>query len=242
MTNGGELVFSVSNAVELSALMGKSLDSVKAFLKDIGPRWFPIEMDPKSVSDREIDGQNRADSFASKKFIVDYTQDRFLKHPQGTLMLSEEFFNLSWVMDWLSPQRDSIIEGKTQLDNVLKERVLLLRTKYEADASWLEKGFPNVAFDPRIPGTFAYAHIMRTLILEAKSFHLKKGDGIDFCQAILGSSIASVATLDQHWKRRVENLPTPNGLARIYYGNELNQMVDDFASRVQAKTTNSKEQ
>ena len=38
----------------------------------------------------------------------------------------------------------------------------------------------------------------------------------------------SLAALDKHWKRRVEALPRPNGLARIYSANELDQLVGDL--------------
>jgi len=235
MRTGGDLIFSVANAAELSGLTGKSFDAVKELLRDLGAKWFPIEMDPKAVSDREISGLNRADSFVSKKFVSDFTQDRFLKQPQGEVMLSERFFDLSWVMDWLGPQRDSVISTRKQLDEVLRERVLALRVKFETDANWLDTAFPNVSYNAQIPGTFAYAHVMRGLIVEAKSHHLKKGDGIDFCQAVLASSIATVATLDKHWKRRIEQLPKPNGLARIYYASELDSMVEDFEARVKLR-------
>jgi hypothetical protein len=191
-------------------------------------------MDPKSVSDREISGLNTADSFASKKFVSDFTQDRFLKMPKGKVMLSERFFDLSWVMDWLKPQRDSIIRARKQLDETLRERVLALRVKFETDTNWLDRAFPAVPYNTRLPCTFAYAHVMRTLIIGAKGYHLKKGDGIDFCQAVLASSIADIATLDKHWKRRIEELHKPNRLARIYYGAELDSMVEDFEARVKA--------
>jgi len=236
MRTGGDLIFSVSNAVELAGLKGKSFDGVKEFLKDLGANWFPIEMDPKEVSDREVSGLNRADSFASKKFVSDFTQDRILKQPKGEVILSERFFDLSWVMDWLSAQRDSVIEGKKELDEALRERVLALRVKFETDANWLDTGFPAMPYNTQIPCTFAYAHVMRKLILEAKSYHLKKGDGIDFCQAVLASSIATIATLDKHWKRRIEELPKPNGLAHIYYDSELDTMVEDFETRVKARS------
>jgi hypothetical protein len=55
------------------------------------------------------------------------------------------------------------------------------------------------------------------LVLEAKQFRLKKGDGLDFSHAVMGSAFASVVTLDKHWKRRIEGLPKPNQLAHIYY-------------------------
>jgi hypothetical protein len=58
-------------------------------------------------------------------------------------------------------------------------------------------------------------------VSEAKQFTLKKGDGRDLCHALLGSAYGSLAALDKHWKRLVEALPKPNGLARIYSANEL---------------------
>jgi hypothetical protein len=74
--------------------------------------------------------------------------------------------------------------------------------------------------------------LLRTLIVEAKSHQLKTGDGLDFCHAVMGSSFARVAALDKHWKRRVHNLPNPNGLACIYYSKELDKMVTDIESWV----------
>jgi hypothetical protein len=69
---------------------------------------------------------------------------------------------------------------------------------------------------------------VRTLIVESKAFKLKKGDGVDFCHAVIASAFASFATLDRHWKRRVEALAKPNGLARIYYAPQLDNMVSDI--------------
>ncbi len=74
--------------------------------------------------------------------------------------------------------------------------------------------------------TFACGNLIRTLIVE--SGQLKKGDGLDFCHAVMASAFASVATLDKHWKRRVENLPKPNKLAHIYSKGELDTMVTDI--------------
>ena len=75
---------------------------------------------------------------------------------------------------------------------------------------------------------------MRTLIEESKAYQAKKGDGMDFCHAVVGSAFAHFAAFDKQWKRRVESLPQPNGLARIYYEPELDQMVTDIESWVQS--------
>jgi len=48
----------------------------------------------------------------------------------------------------------------------------------------------------------------------------------------------SVTPLDKQWKRRVENLPKPNRVPRIYYEPELGAMVDDIeAALVQIKAS-----
>jgi hypothetical protein len=57
---------------------------------------------------------------------------------------------------------------------------------------------------------------------------VKKGDGRDLCHAALGAAYGSMAALDKHWQRRIGVLPGPNGLARIYSRNELDQLVDDL--------------
>ena len=76
-------------------------------------------------------------------------------------------------------------------------------------------------------GDIAYVNLVRLIILESKGRTIMPTDGIDFGQAVIGSAYASVATLDKDWKRRVEMLP-PNKLARIYYQQELDQMVRDL--------------
>ena len=65
----------------------------------------------------------------------------------------------------------------------------------------------------------------------------KKGDGNDFFHSVMASAYASFAALDQHLKRRIERLPKPNNLARIYYEPELPQMIADIeAALLQLKS------
>jgi hypothetical protein len=70
--------------------------------------------------------------------------------------------------------------------------------------------------------------MVRQLILDAKGFRLKKGDGIDFCHAVVGISFTRFATLDKHWKRRVGCLPKPNGIAQVYYAAEIDQFLSEI--------------
>lgn len=141
-------------------------------------------------------------------------------------------FALGHLMDWLAPQRDSIAGGKKELDAALINRIRHHRTEHEADPTWLDRNFPVIAFHPRIADTFTYINLVRLLVLESKSFAMTPGDGIDFCQVVIGSAFASFATLDKKWKRRIETLPRPNRLAHIYYHPELDSLVDDVERAV----------
>ena len=57
---------------------------------------------------------------------------------------------------------------------------------------------------------------------------MEPGEGIAFCRAVIGSAFSTFATLDKKWKRRIEMLPKPNRLARIYYSAQLDLLVDDI--------------
>lgn len=68
---------------------------------------------------------------------------------------------------------------------------------------------------------------------------LFRGSELQLRHKIIGPHWATVfarfATLDKHWKRRVENLPKPPkpySLARIYSKAELDNMVTDIESWV----------
>jgi hypothetical protein len=242
MRSGGDLVFSVSNAAELTGPTGDSAEQIKEFLSGLGAHWFPVEMDAKTVSDREanmlfsgqVGGMNFADVIASKNLVKDFFRDRLTTQPKGAMsdLSSDKFFDLGWFMGRLSTQRNSIIAGKRKLDKVLRERIIEHRKKHDHDPGWIEKAFPNLPFDSRFPITFTYAHLMRIMIAEAKSHQIVKNDGIDFGQAVMAASITKLATLDKHWKRRIEKIPQPNQLARIYCESELDEFVCDFEKQV----------
>ena len=65
-------------------------------------------------------------------------------------------------------------------------------------------------------------------------YRLKKGDGADFCHVVIASSFASFPALDKHWKRRIERIPKPNELARIYDEPEIDKMILDIESALKS--------
>lgn len=112
LRNGGDLVFSVSNAAELTGPTGDSAKQIKEFLSGLGAHWFPVEMDAKMVSDREVEmlvggklrAMNLADNIASKKLVKDFFADRLMTRPRGELadLSPDKFFDLGWFMEKLS--------------------------------------------------------------------------------------------------------------------------------------------
>jgi hypothetical protein len=229
--NGGDLLFSGANAAELTGPQGRSFDTVKSFLDQIGPHWFPVELNPFEVVERELNGANLAESCGSKDFMHAYFRDRTKDCSSGSgkiIDLSQDFFSLGAVMDWAA-QSNSIPNQSAKFDDVLRT-IRERRTEYERNPSRLDQKFRM--FNPSQPATFACGNLLRTLIVESKAYQIKKGDGLDFCHAVMASAFASVAALDKHWKRRVENLPKPNKLAHIYSRRELDTMVTDIESWV----------
>jgi hypothetical protein len=155
--------------------------------------------------------------------------------PAKIISPSEDFFRLGPVLEWVIPQRDSIRAGTSEMDGALIKKIAGYRSQYELDSSWLERTFPQLPFNPAMPATFVYVNLIRDLILEAKGYQLKKNDGLDFCHTVIAVSFASVAALDKQWKRRVANLPKPNGVAPVFCANELDTMVDLMESQMNAR-------
>jgi hypothetical protein len=237
---GGDLLFSVTNAAELSGPQGQSVEVMRTFLDELGPHWFPVELNPFEVVQREQalqreqPGGSPGASCICKRFVNDYFAEQFadcLPNSGKVIDLSHDTLSLGAVLDWVGPQRATIRQRGAEIDAALIKQISTHRAEFERGPAWLDEHFPVLPFNPYMPATFAYINLVRTLILEANTYPLKKNDGLDFCHAVMATAFSSVATLDTHWKRRVESLP-PNKLARVYSSPDLNQMVTDIESCV----------
>jgi len=227
--SGVDLLFSVTNAAELSGPKGRSADAIKEFLDEIGPHWFPAEHSPTEIVKREQAGANSNAVCASEEFMGSFLAHSMRNYPPGSVKvvgMSDKFFRLGAMVDWVGPQRESNRAGSTKWDQVLKEKLGKCAERRKRDVKWLDKKFPRIPFDPARRASFVYHNLLRTLVVEANQ--LKPGDGLDFCHAVVASAYATFAALDKHWKRRVSSLPKPNSLARIYAAPELDSMVTDM--------------
>jgi hypothetical protein len=224
----GALLFSITNAIEIAGPQGASADAIRTFLNSIGPHWIPLALSPFGVARREqAGGIGRAP--VSPEFMDGYVKERMADlSPSGraVISLSEEFFQLGAVLDWVQQNRERMRAHGLKLDGMLREFLGKARMNYEREPGSLDRAYPPISFSSLRPANFALNHLLRLLVKEGKAYHFKAHDGPDFCHVVLASAYGSVATLDKHWKRRVEALPTPNGLAKIYYQPQLDEFVD----------------
>ncbi len=228
-TGDADLLFSITNAAELTGPQGESRDAVRAFLDEIGPHWFPVLLSAIDVIARETQGAAPAKSCVADEFFLTYWAHRVrgCTPGSGKVIDMSEVFRLGAMLDWLGPQRESIRQGSADLGDSLGKMICRHRADSDADPKWLDQHFPRLQFNPSKPAMFTYVNLVRTLIIEAKSHHLNSRDGMDFCHTVIGSAFASFATLDTEWKRRIETLP-PHRLAFIYDPSQLDQMIMDI--------------
>jgi hypothetical protein len=227
--SGADLLFSASNAAELSGPHGRSVDLVRAFLDEIGPHWYPVELDAFEVIKRELNGQRVPQSYFSERFLRDYVPTQ-MKSQSLTKIDITKLVCLGGVLDWVGPQRESIRQGRADFDDMLDKKIGKRRRERKQNPARINQRFPALPFKSDMPANFVFHNLLRTLIVEGQP--IKKGDGLDFCHAVIGIAFADFVALDKHWKRRVEGFPSPNGLCRTYCGPELDKMVTDIESAV----------
>jgi len=230
LRNGADILFSIAHAIEILGPQGASSVAFKTFLNEVGSHWYPLEFNVFKVMEREAAGMPPDKCCVDEELLRAYFTNRTSGHTPGSglvIDLSEQFFKLGTFVDWLAPRRDYFRQKNEELDNILHDRMGLLRAKFKQDPGRLDKDQPQPKFHPTRAATFACVGLMRDLISD-RGYQIKKGDGIDFFHAVMASAFSTFATLDKQWKRRVENLPKPNGSPRIYYEPELGEMVHDI--------------
>lgn len=221
-----DLLFSVANSIDL---VGSS-KTVKAFLKQIANHWFPVDLSVNAVCKREEQGLKGADAFSA----MDFAKMVFAAQVQPNLAsgeithVSPDLFAPDKFIEWLELHKARIWKDRRALDEALFQKVKEYRSHQKLDGSWVEDSFPEfVSFRSDKPAMFAYENIIRGFVMD-RGTQPKEGDGLDLSHAVLGSAFANFAALDGQWKKRIESLPKPNGLARIYSEPELDQMVSDI--------------
>lgn len=214
----------------MAGAQGDSSVALKGFLDELGPHWFPVELKVLEVMEREQLGQEPSACCLDGEILRAFFSQRTSDYTPGSgkvIDLSPQFFSLGSFVDWLAPSRLHFRDKRAEFDNELKTSIGLLRAKSKRSPGWLNSAFPEVRFHPRFGANFAYRNLLRNLVSD-RGIQVKQGDGIDFCHAVMAAAFSNFATLDKQWKVRVENLPKPNELPRVYYRPEIDAMVRDL--------------
>jgi hypothetical protein len=225
--SGVDLLFSEANVLELTGPKEQSFDAVKSFLDQLGPHWVPVVLNPFKVLDHERNGAGPEQTWISTGFVEAFFRNRTAGCLPGSgkiIDMGPDFFRLGVVLDFVA-NSELLPKRSAEFDDFLRT-IRGRRVEYERNPSVLDQQYRT--FDSLHPVTFVCGNFCKTLIIESKSHKVKRGDGMDFCHTVMGSAFASFAALDKNWKRRVEALPKPKKIARIYYEPELNQMVRDI--------------
>jgi hypothetical protein len=132
---GGTLLFSFANALEIGDLSGASSDAVQNLLNSIGQYWFPLEMNPWKVAEREKEGFVLSAPFADslmKTFFQKRAHD-LSSNENELLNLSESFFSLGSVLNWVKENKEKAQTDKGRLDQALEDRIKRMRAEYDND-------------------------------------------------------------------------------------------------------------
>lgn len=113
---GADLLFSVINAVELLGPQGTSAAAIKSFLNELGPHWFPVQMELQTVMDRESKGQDYGACCFCSELLQAYFKSRTSDNVPGSGRVidlsADNFFKLGLFADWLLPRRDELAKKR----------------------------------------------------------------------------------------------------------------------------------
>lgn len=147
----------------------------------------------------------------------------------AALTLSFSFLRkrVGWFLSLPSPTVRSAVAALQGASSQYAAKTARKSVGLSGDSS-LDARFRIIPFDPRLRAFFVFRNLLRAMVIGGGV--VRKVDGMDLCHAVMAGAFSSFATLDLRWKRRVEALPQPNGVARVYGPSELGQMVQDMES------------
>jgi hypothetical protein len=210
----GTLLFSWTNVLDVAATSGGTEERIKGLLDAIGEHWFPIEMNPFRVMEKEAPAGPKSNTpCVSETFIKVY-----YPHIHGGPLTLSKVLDLN--------KQDGGATARDQLDRLKREAghfVHTLRSLSTADETWLDEHFPRQRFDPAKPTAFVFSELLRSLIRD-KGVVFTPNDAVDLFHATVSTACSDFVLLDKNWTKRVRSLALPPDRVRAYYEFEL----DDF--------------
>jgi hypothetical protein len=137
-------------------------------------------------------GESPEKACIDENFFKSYVADQLRPHTSGcgkVLELSDNFFRLGPILERVGPQRESISRTSAKFDEFLKNKMSVVRDRCKRDLALFDQKFPLISFNAARPACFVYFNLLRAMAVEANS--LKKGDGMDFCHAVIACAFSS---------------------------------------------------
>jgi len=214
----GTLLFSWTNALDLSGPQGRSAVLIKSFLDELGAHWIPLEINPWRVERKESGAEPSSGTpCVSESFLRAY-----YPHIHGDPL------TLGKIVDLINQDRDKFLTESERLKHEAYLTVASWRARYNVNPAGLDRFLPSLRYNPEQPATFILREMERLVTREAKSHKWKPNDGVDFMHAIVSAAYGDFVLLDKHWKARVSKVAPPRSYPWLYYRFELDDFLEAF--------------
>ncbi len=222
----GTLMFSVMNVAEIAGdASHRRAQQVRDFLQRIGPRWFPMTIDPLRVIRAEEDALSGKLHCASREFLTD---------PPFAAALLRGPLSLAHVIDLTAGQGGDCLRSVTHCKTTqLLGQLQRWRSLYRQMPEALDAQYPLLNFNANKPMRGIYNGLVRYTIKD--TFPLDLNHMRDFCHAAVSLRCADMVTLDSHWAAQVEKLHLPDGFVKVYSEPDLS----NFLSHLEAASVTS---
>jgi hypothetical protein len=213
----GTLLFSWTNLYDLAGPKEGSAQKIREFLRLVGPRWAPLEMNPWKVARKES-GEEPSDGTPgiSESLMRAY----YPKIADGAL-------DLATAVDLVQADREHVLAEQRELKAAATAKFKEHRDRYRADKSSLDTFLPPVVFDAGRPATYMLRSLER-LLTSQLGFEFTENDSVDFMHATVGSAYADLLVVDKQWKRRVGAVAPKREYPWLFYRAELDDFLEAF--------------
>lgn len=213
----GTLLFSWTNAFDLSGPQGDNVTRLREFLAAIGPNWVPIEMNPWTVARKE----NGDEPCSGSPGISESLLRNYYPH------IHEGPLHLANIVDLIHDDRAAVQAELERLKQGADDMVQNWRNQFRADETCLDRLLPPLA-DVTRPHASLLRSLERQVTREARAFTWMPNDGTDFMHAAVAAVCSDFLVVDRQWKRRVLEVAPVRSYPWVYYRAELDNFLDAF--------------
>ncbi|MGD0263651.1 MAG: hypothetical protein ABSD47_01695 [Candidatus Methylomirabilota bacterium] len=215
------LMFSVMNAAEIARdASPQRAQQVRDFLKELGPHWFPMTIDPFRIINAEDTGKT-PDGLAPCASVEFLTDSHFAAR------LATGPVSLAHVVDLTyGAGGDDLRKVTDRRTAQLQEELQAWRDEYAKNPKALDNKFPLLKFDATKPMRAIYNGLVRYAIRD--TFTLNDNHARDLCHAMVSVRCAQMVTLDAHWAEQVRKLKLPPDFVQVYSEADLGRFLADL--------------